>query len=60
MNTKWANKGLDLIKRYKITVGQWPNFLEQRSDLEFLDLSEANSELAMKKKYHHRLGTRGY
>jgi hypothetical protein len=53
MNTKWAKKGLDPTKRYKITLGQWAVFLEQRSDPDFLALSEANSQLAKKNKYHN-------
>jgi len=61
MNTKWAKKGLDLTKRYKIMVGQWVFFLKQRSDPpEFLALSEANSELTKNNKYHHHLGIGGY
>jgi hypothetical protein len=60
MNTKWAKKGLDPTKRYKITAEQWAVFLEQRRDPEFVAQSEANTELAKKNKYHHHLGTRGY
>jgi hypothetical protein len=61
MNTKWAKKGLDLTKRYKISAARWTVFLEQRSNPEFLAKSEANSELAKKNKYHHHhLGTGGY
>jgi hypothetical protein len=60
MNTKWAKKGLDPIKRYKITAGQWVVFLEQRREPEFVAWSEANTELAKKNKYHHHLGTGGY
>jgi hypothetical protein len=60
MNAKWAKKGLDLTKRYKITTGQWAVFLEQRREPEFLTRSEANTELAKKNKYHHHLGTGGY
>ena len=60
LNSKWAKKGLDLTKRYKISTGQWAVFLEQRSTKEFKDLSESNSELAKRNKYHHHLGTCGY
>jgi hypothetical protein len=60
MNTKWAKKGLDPTKRYKITVGQWAVFLEQRREPEFIAQSEANTELAKKNKYDHHLGTGGY
>jgi hypothetical protein len=60
MNTKWAKKGLDPTKRYKITVGQWMIFLEQRRKPEFVARSKANTELAKKNKYHHHLGTGGY
>jgi hypothetical protein len=60
MNTKWAKKGLDPTKRYKIMGGQWAVFLEQRRDLEFVAQSEANTKLAKKNKYHHHLGTDGY
>jgi hypothetical protein len=60
MNTKWAKKGLDPTKRYKITVGQWANFLEQMREPEFVARSEANTELAKKNKYHHHLGIGGY
>jgi hypothetical protein len=60
MNTKWAKKGLDPIKRYKITTGQWAVFLEQRREPEFVAQSEANTKLAKKNKYHHHLGTGGY
>jgi hypothetical protein len=60
MNTKWAKKGLDPTKRYKITTGQWAVFLEQRRDPEFIARSEANTELAKKNKYHHLLGIGGY
>ena len=28
LNSKWAKKGLDPTKRYKITAGQWAVFLE--------------------------------
>jgi hypothetical protein len=59
MNTKWAKKGLDPIKRYKIMAGQWVSFLEQRREPEFVARSEANTELA-KNKYHHHLGTGAY
>jgi hypothetical protein len=47
-------------KKYKILEGQWPVFLEQRSSPEFISLSEANSELSKKNKYHHHLGIGGY
>jgi hypothetical protein len=60
MNTKFAKKGLDPTKKYKISEGKWPVFLEQRSSPEFISLSEANSELSKKNKYHHHLGTGGY
>jgi hypothetical protein len=60
MNTKFAKKGLDPTKKYKISEGQWAVFLEQRSSPEFISLSEANSELSKKNKYHHHLGTGGY
>jgi hypothetical protein len=60
MNTKWAKKGLDPTKRYKITAGQWAVFLEQRREPEFVARSEANTELAKKNKYHHHLGTCSY
>jgi hypothetical protein len=60
MNTKWAKKGLDPIKRYKITARQWVVFLEQRKEPEFLARSEANTELAKKNKYHHHIGIGGY
>jgi hypothetical protein len=43
MNTKFAKKGLDPTKKYKISEGQWAVFLEQRSSLEFISLSETNS-----------------
>jgi len=57
---KWAKKGLDLTKRYRILASQWAMFLEQRSAEEFKALSEAKSELAKRNKYHHHLGTCGY
>jgi len=57
LNSKWAKKGLDPTKRYKISVGQWVVFLEHRSTKEFKALSESNSELAKRNKYHHHLGT---
>ena len=60
LNSKWAKKGLDPTKRYKITAGQWAVFLEQRSTEEFKALSESKSELAKRNKYHHHLGTGGY
>lgn len=60
MNTKQANKGLDPTSRYKISTGQSVVFQEQRSNLEFLALSEANSELAKKNRYHHHLDTVDY
>jgi len=60
MNTKFAKRGLDPTTRYKISKGQWAVFLEQRREPDFLTLSEANSALAKKNKYHHRLGTGGY
>jgi hypothetical protein len=60
MNTKWAKKGLNPIKRYKITTEQWTVFLEQRREPEFVARSEANTELVKKNKYHHHLGTSGY
>jgi hypothetical protein len=60
MNTKFAKKGLDPTKKYKISEGQWAVFLELRSSPEFISLSEANSELSKKNKYHHHLGTGGY
>ena len=60
LNSKWAKKGLDPTKRYKITAGQWAVFLEQRSTEEFKALSESKSELARRNKYHHHLGTGGY
>jgi hypothetical protein len=50
INTKWAKKGLDPTKRYKITAGQWAVFLEQRREPEFLAQSEANTELTKKNK----------
>jgi hypothetical protein len=60
MNTKFAKKGLDPRKKYKILEGQWAVFLEQRNSLEFIYLSEANSKLSKKNKYRHHLGTGGY
>jgi hypothetical protein len=51
---------LDPTKRYKITLGQWAVFLEQRREPVFLARSEANTELAKKNKYHDHLGTAGY
>jgi hypothetical protein len=60
LNSKWAKKGLDPTKRYKITAGQWAVFLEQRNSDEFKALSESKSELAKRNKYHHHLGTGGY
>jgi hypothetical protein len=60
MNTKFAKKGMNPTKNYKISVGQWAVFLEQRSNLDFISLSDANSELSKKNKYHHHLGTGGY
>jgi hypothetical protein len=57
LNSKWAKKGLDPTKRYKITAGQWAVFLEQRNSDEFKALSESKSELAKRNKYHHHLGT---
>ena len=60
MNTKFAKKGLDPTKKYKISAGQWAVFLEQRSSPDFISLSEANSELSKKNKYRHHLGTGGY
>jgi len=60
LNSKLAKKGLDPTKRYKISAGQWVVFLEQRSTEEFKALSEPNSELAKRNKYHHNLGTDGY
>jgi hypothetical protein len=57
MNTKFG-PGPD--KKYKISEGQWAIFLEHRSNPEFIYLSEANSELSKKNKYHHHLGTGGY
>ena len=59
-NTKFAKKGLDPTKKYKISAGQWAVFLEQRSSPKFISLSEANLELSKKNKYHHHLGTDGY
>jgi hypothetical protein len=47
-------------KKYKISEGQCAVFLEQRSSPDFISLSEANSELSKKNKYHHHLGTSGY
>ena len=46
LNSKWAKKGLDPTKRYKITAGQWAVFLEQRIIEELKALSESKSELA--------------
>jgi hypothetical protein len=60
MNTKFAKKGLDPTKKYKIPEGQWAVFLEQRSSHEFISLSKVNSELSKKNKYHHHLDTGGY
>jgi len=60
LNLKWAKKGLDPTKRYRISAGQWAVFLEQRSTEEFKALSEANSELAKRNNYHHHLGTGDY
>jgi hypothetical protein len=47
-------------KKYKISAGQWVVFLEQRSNPDFISLSEVNLELSKKNKYHHHLGTGGY
>jgi hypothetical protein len=58
MNTKFAKKGLDPTK--KILEGQWAVFLEQRSNPKFISLSEANSKLSKKNKYHHHIGIGGY
>jgi hypothetical protein len=61
LNTKFVKKGLDATKTYKkITEAQWKAFVEQKTSEDFLSKSEANSELAKKNKYHHRLGTGGY
>jgi len=57
---KWAKKGLDPTKRYRISTGQWVVFLEKRSTEEFKAVSEAKSELAKRNKYHHHLGIGGY
>jgi hypothetical protein len=46
MNTKFAKKDLDSTKKYKISAGLWAVFLEQRSNPDFISLSEANSELS--------------
>ena len=51
LNSKWAKKGLDPAKRYKITASQWAVFLEQRSFDDFKALSESKSELAKRNKY---------
>jgi hypothetical protein len=47
INTKFAKKGLDPTKIYKISSGQWVVFLEQRSNPDFVSLSEANSKPSM-------------
>ena len=60
LNSKWAKKGLDPTKRYRISAGQWAVFLEQRSTEEFKALSESKFELAKRNKYHHHLGIGGY
>jgi hypothetical protein len=50
-------KGLDAMKKYpKITTAKWKTFVEQKTSAEFLSKSQANSELANKNIYHHRLG----
>jgi hypothetical protein len=59
MNTKYAKKGLEPTKKYKISVGQWAVFLEERSSLNFISLSETNLKLSKKNKYHHHLGIGG-
>lgn len=46
-------------KKYKVSIGQWPVFIEQRSNPDFISISEVNLELIKKNKYHH-LGTCGY
>ena len=61
LNTKFVKKGLDATKKYKnITATKWKTFGEQKTSEEFLSKSQANSELAKKNIYHHRLGTGGY
>jgi len=60
LNSKWAKKGLDPTKRYNISTSQWVVFPEQRSTEEFRALSESNSEVSKRNKYHHHLGTGGY
>jgi len=61
MNTKFMKKGLDATNKYpKIIVAKWKTFVEQKTSEEFLSKSQANSELAKKNIYHHRLGTGGY
>ena len=61
MNTKFVKKGLDATKKYpKILATKWKTFVEEKTSEEFLSKSQANSELAKKNIYHHRLGTGGY
>ena len=61
LNTKFVKKGLDATKKYpKITAAKWKTFVAQETSEEFLSKSQANSELAKKNIYHHRLGTGGY
>jgi hypothetical protein len=61
LNIKFVKKGLDATKKYpKITAAKWKTFVEQKTSEEFLSKRQANSELAKKNIYHHRLGTGGY
>jgi hypothetical protein len=61
LNTKFVKKGLDATKKYKkITPAKWQTFVQQKTSVEFLAKSEANSELAKKNIYNHHLGTAGY
>jgi hypothetical protein len=60
LNSKYVKTGLDPTNKYTITEGKWAVFKEQKTNLEFLARSQANSALAKKNKYHRHLGTGGY
>jgi hypothetical protein len=60
MNTNYVKKGLVPKHMGKITEAQWKEFVQQKTDLKALAISNVFAEISKKNIYPHRMGSSGY
>jgi hypothetical protein len=61
LNMYYVQRGLSQLNRFGyITPNEWDTFVQQHTTPQVVALSNKMKELNTKKKFRHKLGSRGY